>query len=517
MGQSLKIKGYSNTKTSIQLPLVNTKFEGSVTFHREGIGLPAYKGQFGFDWMDLTTQQYHKCAGKTKYNNSLKMYEFDPSSTASEFSKLEKEYDIINISGYNNGINTNYYTPWYSARKNSKNTLSLKIKIKNHVDGIIKLEPDDSNIVLNKTQIDIKGKTSGNIAETLEISFSKAISKNAKINAKFYDEAGKQPNGLLIGAINIYKNNIEYDMNLNYVQVYIKGKIKVKGEDNKIYLDPISKKYTYYTEKIDELNNIINKEIPDKIKKLNTKLASVIADPPSSYNIFASNESDIRDDITELNNELIEKNKELVEINRQKKLAEKIDLVQANNLSKSMTDINSKKVHLESIFKQALVLYNNMGVETLEIEASDYKDFFDFWDDIEIYWDIPSSQYMVRYTEGEEYDTSEFKEKTLDAYKNYKDGENYIFLTPLNMHSDKHETHYLGGQAESVSHKGNKAIMLPLSKPAVMIHEIGHVFNLYHTFRNKHINFCKGTIENIMDYSDFEANHPGISTNKTLN
>lgn len=518
MAQTITIKGYSNTQTTINVPkVVSKKFEGSVTFLREGNGTPAYTGQFGFDWMDLTTQQYHKCAGKIKYNNILKRVEFDASTTASEFAKLEKEYDNFEIKGYDNGLGSEtYYTPWLSSFKNNKHKIYLVIDISKQVEGLIKLECSDTNILLNKTEFNLRGKSDNTtFDEVLEISFKNSISENTKIEAKFYDDAKKSPNGILVGALNIYKNDVEYNMKLKFVKVAIKGDIKVEGEKEKIVLDPINKIYNYYTDQIKELNLEINTTIPDKIKKLNTKLKEVITDPPSNYNIFATKESDIKEDIKELNDELKEKNKELIEINRQYALAKKIDLSQEANLNSSENKVNNKKQLLENIFGQALVHYNNTGTDVLVVEANYYKEVFDFTDDIEIYLHL--GDYKIRYTEDNFYDTAEFSERTFSAYDKYREDENYIFMMPLNMHTSSAKTYNLLGQAEDVSYEGHRAIMLPSADAATIVHEIGHVFNLYHTFNNSHINFCKGTIENIMDYSDFENLDPGISATPIVN
>jgi len=521
MAQTVTIKGYSNTKTTIKVPQVAAKkFEGSVTFLREGTGTPKYTGQFGFDWMDLTTQQYHKAAGKRKYNKILKKFEFDATTTASEFSKLEKEYDVINIFGYNNGINTNYYTPWYSAFKNSKNLLNVEFKIKTSINGVIKLEATDTNILLSKTKISTKNIKPGVFNENIEFSFKSSISKHAKVEAKFYDDAKKHPNGVLIGAINIYKNDIEYNMNLKFIKVAIKGAIKVEGEKEKIVLDPITKKYSNYNKEIKSLDLEIKTTIPNKIKNLNVELKKVIADPPASYNIFATTQSDINEDIKALNDELKKRTKELNEVKRLYALAKKIDSVQNANLNSSESKVKNKKQLLENIFGQALVNYNNTGTDSLVIEASDYKEIFDFTDDIEIYLHTNPygvKDYKIRYTEGSAYDTGEFKETTMASYNNYKDNENYIFMMPLNMHSNNKKNSNLLGSAESVSHEGYRAIMLPMANADTIVHEVGHVFNLFHTFNNKHINFCRGTIENIMDYSDFDASHPSISANPIRN
>lgn len=494
----IQIKGHPGTKKRIKVPkVVSNSFEGYVLFDRDGIGTDAYKGQFGFDKMDLMNLQYHKIAGKHKYVSSKENYEFDPTTSATEFAKLEKQYDNFQLKNYDNGTGkSTYYIPWYSAFKSSTHKLALSIMIAKNMEGTIKLEAK-SDIKLSKTEISTVGKTAGSFDEVLEISFKNSLSTHSKIEAKFYDTARtKYPTGLLIGAINVYKNNEEYNMQLKYVKVFIKGSIKVKGETEKILLDPVDKKYSYYTSKI--------KSYKDDIKEKNVELINVRANPPSSWNVFASTEEDIIEDIDDLK-------QELAEISRQYSLAKQIDLVQHTNLNSSEGKINKEQDLLRNLFGQALVKYTNSGVVNLTIEADNYKDILDFHDDIEIY--NHNGDFKIKYTtKNNRYDSATFLKTTINAYKEYKQSENYIFMIPFNMHASNSEKANLLGQAEGVDYKGHRAIMLPQADAVTIVHEIGHLFNLHHTFDNHHINFCKGATDNIMDYEDFAINHPKVST-----
>lgn len=524
MTANAKIITASGKTSKATLPkVIKNTFKGYVVFHREGRGVPSYLGQFGFDWMDLKKQDYKNNVGKHKYKNiagsspAADDYHFDASSNSDQFNKLEKEYNPINIPAYSaaNG-GSKYYVPWFSSFKDDIHELYVEIKITTAGAGIIKFECSDANIDLSGKQYNTEKKAKGTYHEKIKIKFKlksgvhQSISSHATIEAKYYDKGKKNPAGEVIGAINVFKNNIEYKIKLKYIKVFIKGSIKVDGFKENLVLDPIGKAYTHYNNKITALNKKITTTIPNELTALNTELTNVKADPPGWYNPISRSVADVESDIKEKKKELTDAKKELVEVNKRFTEAKAIDTAQNANIASSLRKVTAKNTLIKNLFGQALVRYNNLGDTNLVIEASDYKQALDLTDEIEIY---KSGGYRVRYTDGlfsTTYDTAEYRDRTFAAYTGAKTDENYIFMVSFDMHTNKTHNYNLIGKAECVEHRGNKAIMMPKADADTVVHEIGHVFNLHHTFSNSHINFCRGTIENLMDY-DYLAQTPPAS------
>ncbi len=503
MGGWIKIAGHDDTKTSIKVPKVASAFIGSLTFVHDAPELPAYTGQFGFDFMDFKKLKYQKIVGKNIYDKTTEMYTFNSGSSNDEFTKLEAQYDTFELADYDNGNDrkkTTYYTPWYSSFKAKPHKLLVQLNIKSPEAGEIKLVSSDANLKIDKPSIKTTKETDGEHRLPIEISFENALKNNAKIEARFYDDTGKNPDGLLIGALNVYKNDVEYDMRLKFLKVYITGKIKVQGEEGLVYLDPIKKEYKYYINLIDKTISEIG-ILNDSIRKMDEWFDPIHKPSPLTHN-FARNLAQYNS----LNNERDTKSETLTKTMKKLTLAKDIDANQEANLKKAQRTISRKTNFLKKVFGQALVNYHNIATEEVAIEAQSYKEYLDFTDDISVY--KSDGGYKIKYTEGASYDTGEFSEHTFDAYTNIHKDENYIFMIPFDMHSSKSEISTLLGQAEAVSYKGNKAIMLPSADANTIIHEIGHVFNLSHTFSNDHVNFCQGTLNNIMDYAGYAINTP---------
>ena len=128
-----------------------------------------------------------------------------------------------------------YLTTWYAAFNTTENEVLLDIVLDadHSATGRVKvmlLTEDMDKILLSgdvETQVSESNKGT-TLNKKIKIKFVKPISNHSVIEVRFFDDTKTTTTnyvGEIIGLLNIYKNDIEYKLNVQYINVKFKGKI----------------------------------------------------------------------------------------------------------------------------------------------------------------------------------------------------------------------------------------------------------------------------------------------------
>jgi len=450
--KSEKSPSYNGSATSpsarqaCQAPKKKTKktpdFKGSITFLREKTGSDTYKGQFGFDWMDFTEQEYQKnMMGKTKRLRKK------------NFETLAREYESIYMKelGYKNELHRRdrkklgvskkthykYYVPWFSAFGDEEQTIYAQINIKEPGQGKIKLccvddsgnEYNDDVILEKGAELQqLEGSTSkmDKVESSLKIKFYTQIEKHLTVQARFYDFCKAESDYQIVGAFKIYANHVEHIIKIQYVRVYFEGTFKYEGGDTKSV-------------------NLTPKET--------RKQKIFVGVTPEEAQIA---------------------NMESIEI-----------------------DINLNKQKIKNLFAQALIRYENLGFQDLYINKAKHK-----WaKNLSILRDEQNKYYCKYTNKKNKPDLDLFYDHLVNSLDKYEKHVNYIFWVPF-----LYEGAEGGAPAEKDAHKAIGFAYETNTIDEIIVHEIGHSMGLEHTFKSSNkIKFKKGKTQNVMDYNKDES------------
>ncbi|WP_336960190.1 hypothetical protein [Chryseobacterium contaminans] len=128
-----------------------------------------------------------------------------------------------------------YLTPWYAAFNTTENEVLLDIVLDgNHsATGKVKIMPLAEDLdkisLLGDIETQVNESHKGTVLnKKVKIKFINPISNHSVIEVRFFDDnKASTVNyvGEIIGLLNVYKNDIEYKLNVQYVDVKFKGKI----------------------------------------------------------------------------------------------------------------------------------------------------------------------------------------------------------------------------------------------------------------------------------------------------
>lgn len=506
MAGAITVKASDGKKIKTK-PLKIDDFKGYVIFKRDRSS--TYKGEFGFDWM----RSQYKTEIQTDFADLEKeyapVYKYKEEKTGHKRDGENTANDLFVSSSYStNNPGKSYYTPWYIAFNKSKHTIAIDLEVTSEGTGEIKFESSDKNLIVQLEgggKMDVSRTTKGKrYQKKLVLQFTSSISKHAIVEARFYDKAGVKTDGEVIGLMNIYKNNKEYDLNIKYVKLLFSGPIKFDGK--KYHLDPVAQTYNHYTEKINSLNA--------ELAALQVELQNAINNPPWGITTTLN----IRDSEKEIREDIRKKQKEITEAQNELTKAKAIDKKQKDEMTDYQTMIShvGNSTYMTNVFGQALIRYINNGIEATacEVKISDFISAFNFLESMEI-----TKNYELNYSEN----YSEFLDEITKKY--YQSNAEYVgsvnFLVPFSLPTD---TGRLLGMMEALTCEADDAILSPdiignstsrraysnlTGRLSTIVHEIAHGLTLHHIFPHggkidsegqKHA-FTKGKTENIMDYS----------------
>lgn len=511
MGKDIKVTATSTGKrVKAKVPTIDN-FKGYVLFKREkktrGIG--NYRGAFGFDWM----QPNYKIDCISDFAELEKeyapLYKYKKEDTGDVRDGLNSNNENWKPSNYTNSFGKDvYYVPWFSSFQDKKHELQVEIEIVGKGSGLIKFESTDANIVvqLDGGEFDTSQKAVDTHKKTLSITFAGSISEHATIEARYYDHACRRPDGVVIGLLNVYKNDTEYELKTKYVRMIFTGKVKCDGKEHE--LDPVNKAYLSYHQKISNL------EI--ELADLKTELQAAIDNPPYPITTFLN----FRDDADEIRADITETEAKLVEAKADLTYVQDLDQCQISTMAGFHLFLNDpvNVSYINNGFAQALIRYQEDGVEEMFVQESDFIAFYNLWENIEIK-KIGADRYELDYHSNSEDDDAELLNELTAKY--YEGKEPYkgsvVFLIPF----------YLGtllGQAEGLTCEADDVLMTAfvltnnvniypgmVGDPATLIHEVAHALTLHHSFvfgndvndrttAQKHV-FVQENTENIMDYT----------------
>lgn len=508
-------------------------FKGYVIFSRGKSmrGTSTYKGQFGFDWMrdsykvSRLTPLWKEYTPIYRYNIEETGHIQGEKNTDDEllnppqlfnspaYTKHKKsKKDITNREAY-------YYTPWFIAYKDDVHTVYVDMVVTSEGEGYVEFKCPDSNV-----EVSWNGSPTG-IIETsklgvhrgvrgeIEIKFTASISEHTVIEARYFDHAGKKCDGDVIGVMNVYKNNIEYDLDVKYVKVLFAGPLTVDGKE--YYLDPVAKAYTHYTN--------IDTQLKSELNALNSQLGTL-----NSGLLIAESLAAQESYIKEVTDNILKKNLEILENANNEIKAREIDNYQNDMMTdyeKLVNDTDSEK-YIENCFNQALIHYKKSGIETFVVEE---KDFISEYNPIEsMEWKSSWSSrsfssgttgftsggltvYNLEYKYNIDSASELLNEITAKYYTtNPEHVGAVVFCLPTNFAGTAGLAEGLSCAADDVFTTpyvigaSSKAYPNIAGRVSSIVHEIAHSLTLHHSFEHlqKH-RFTKGSTENIMDYSTY--------------
>ncbi|MWW25355.1 zinc metalloprotease [Algibacter lectus] len=236
MAQTITIKGFPNTSTSIQVPKVASPKKFIVNFRRPS----SYKGEYGFDWM------------RDDYITNCEDYE-----------KLKDEYTPVTIH------KNEYFVPWLSMFPNQEN-VKLKLEI-NQIEG----SPTDIDIIKFPSKEGIK-------FEPNEIKVSEANEKEITIicetplsNDVAISLLDKDNNE--VGKLNVFKNANHDQLHFNIIPVRILRKNSQEIDINII------------EEQIDFEGTIIKNGVEEQVKGWGDEGRDLTADLTNLQNYLNKN------------------------------------------------------------------------------------------------------------------------------------------------------------------------------------------------------------------------------------
>lgn len=493
------------------------------------------KPDFGFDW-------YAGDNYGTTYNEPFNFN--DDKILLSGRKKLQKEYSsTVNYfpvgefgyikSGKNGQIllnSKNYFVPWFSgfAKDDSGAVKSYELDvffyIEEPAEGKIYIKSNNESVEVeftddNSSSFNINESQTKQFSKGVKITFQDYITEHASIIITFHkkgdDEkaeekkreadiaAGKKSDSLqtvyitpgqLMGALNVYKNSVEYNVVFRYIKVFFKGWIYIENIKNKIYLSGATLDYKEDMELVKEQRNLTQ-----GIENLRALQVSIL----SMGNTTRAKE--IQDLIYKQEKKL----QELKDLSlKRKMISTELYNEQLNVMKNRESFINNNKISLINMFSQPLIRYkekNNANYEQLEIDVKEMDSFFD---DLKL--KKSGSSHFIIDDDNEEIDSGRIRNKISKAFEAKEDKnkkEFIVFLLPFGIISDVKNRLILLGKAEDVSYEADSAILTPQADISTFIHEAGHTFNLAHTFlpRDKGwfsegIKIAQGTTDNIMDY-----------------
>lgn len=512
---------------------VNNLVEGVAIFRRKKDY--GNKPNFGFDW-------YIGNSNGTVYTEP---FSYD-SIVLDGQSSLKKEYvpyfKYIPMGQYfftNAGVNSGkselkingeeYLVPWFSgfAKDSTNNNLSYELdlffNINKATDGEIRVRCKNSSVEIvfsdtNKNSFELTEADNGTLEKHVKITFLDYIQEDTCITVTFHKKPEQKPEqndekkekevntldtvyvvpGQLMGVLNIYKNNIEYNLDIKYVKVYFSGWLKIEGQEEKIFLR--GRNMQDYIESPDIIKK--TKKIEEQKKALEQELSAVNEGKGGWF----SDEKTLQERISRRESEL----KELSDLSKERmKLGEEIYNHQTNVLEIGFKNLLSKYgVKIKDTFSQALIHYLVKGEESIEINLDDLDD------DIYIRRKKTGWELMEKGLFSNDGDASyiqNFVEK-LYREKDQSFQNTIVLLLPFDIDG-------LFGQSESIFTSADNVIVGPAiidKKDWITIpHEVAHSLGLSHSFpdisSNKIAGFFEGIVkeghlfrqgetENVMDY-----------------
>lgn len=398
-----------------------------------------YKGDFGFDWM------------RREY--------LDP-NFCKNVEKIKREYNSDTTIG--NAI-PNYYFSFLNMYPNQKEvTLSLEIektgKVRNKKDIKVSFVSTDLEALqVTPSEISLKEISEKEIT----IKCLKPLSKNTAIIAK--DEKGKQ-----VGTLIVMKNDKQYKLNVQFVEVEFKGSIckKVNDADKEYSLLFSDEKIDFITTK-----NISNeKRIRKKITPVKNTLPSWKDYITKNYELFKN----LLQQASIVYKPLPNYKKIIVDFQENTEIRTRINSNKnISQINSSIFSINEKAIIVRKTINDILNFFNGLiGV---------YKDTYGEDEKGVIVFLLP----MTIETE------LEISENTI-----------FEFVQTLNVKLDAYSDEIF---------KEGKFIMLMRNhsnlERSVLVHEIAHTLGLFHSFQEPGLDEKGRTIQPIHTFKESETNN----------
>ncbi len=456
--------------------IVNT-IKGVAVFRRTAFSRQ-HKPDYGFDWV----------VGKTNKTASTEPYDLEK-WTLSGFNTIKKEhapyflyapignmYDRLGINSGRTGLTINgesYFVPWFSglAKDAAGNACSYEMDVFFHIeapaDGTIHLVSSDEQIEVvfsdtGSNEFAITQADTSILPKKAKLTFKDYITEHQAVEVVFFPKTKKQqqtdnkplPPGTLeeivvtppqlMGVLNVYKNSKEYELNVRYVKVYLKGEIGVKGIKEKVVLGGKSLDYTHYTSNNGTGQFKELKDLSDDVNRLQLEHQNAVNDPPGKLSFRRSAESIMK--------EITAKSKKMQDLSNafQKAYAEAkaIDAEQIANLQSYEPKLNTWRQYNQDVFAQALVRFNEVrssNYEEMEIDASQFNSMFD---DVMVVKN--NGRYYLMDDDEDEVNSGRVRDKIIKSFKDKETADKLeliIYLLPLRIYAADDKSSILLGES----------------------------------------------------------------------